>query len=75
MLSGALPEGCATQLVNPLNAFSLGCGHADPHGGTGRLPRTGPGGGFLLLPQRVYLLLRAIRGVVMRTPNTIDPAG
>ncbi len=38
MLSGALPEGCATQVVNPLNAFSLDCGHADPHGGTGRLP-------------------------------------
>lgn len=28
--SGAWPEGCATQLVNPLNAFSLGCGPGIP---------------------------------------------
>ena len=42
MLSGALPEGCATQLVNPLNAFSLSCGHAGPHGRNGRLPRDRP---------------------------------
>jgi len=39
MLSGAWPEGCATQLVNPLNAFSLSCGHAVPPARNGRLSR------------------------------------
>jgi hypothetical protein len=39
MLSGAPPEDRATQLVNPLNAFSLSCGRAGPHGRNGGLPR------------------------------------
>ena len=44
MLSRARPEGCAAQVVNPLNAFSLGCRSGVPLGQPG--PHSGgrPGG-------------------------------
>jgi hypothetical protein len=50
MLSGARLKGCATQLVNPLNAVSLSCGHTGPHGRNGRLFRYWPRRGLPMAP-------------------------
>ncbi len=44
MLSCVWPEGCAAQVVNPLNAFSLGCRSGAPLSQPGPHPRGRPGG-------------------------------
>jgi hypothetical protein len=44
MLSRGWPEGCAAQVVNPLNAFSLGCRSGAPLSQPGPHPRRWPGG-------------------------------
>ena len=85
MLSGAPPQGCATQLVNPLNAFSLSCGYAGPDGRNGRFPpdwsrRRSPAAPAARLPAAACHTGRAHADTeqdrfrrVMRIPGPVPP--
>ena len=81
--SGVWREGCATQLVNPLNTFSLGCGPGIPpalRGPSPRAPRTVAATRLLALPchTSVWALLYpsiSWRGRDCARPSPLGDAG